>query len=38
MLDDNKISIDVVLAKSSSIGVDTHEDYMEIKKLMEYKN
>ena len=35
---DNKISIDVVLAKSSSIGVDTHEDYMEIKKLMEYKN
>ena len=29
--------IDVNLANSSPIGVDTHEDYMEIKKLMEYK-
>ena len=36
-LDDN-IRIDVVFAKSSSIGVDTQEDYMEIKKLMEYKS
>ena len=34
---DNNIDIDVVLAKSSSIGVDTNEDYMEIKKLLEYK-
>jgi len=35
---DNNISIDVVLAKTSPIGVDTNEDYLEIKKLMEYKN
>ena len=35
---DNKISIDVVLANTKPIGVDTHEEYMEIKKLMEYKN
>ena len=35
---DNKISIDVILANSSPIGVDTHEDYLEIKKLMKYKN
>ena len=35
---DNNIRIDVVFAKSSSIGVDTQEDYMEIKKLMEYKS
>jgi len=35
---DNNISIDVILANSSPIGVDTYEDYMEIKKLMEYKN
>ena len=34
---DNNISIDVVLAKTSPIGVDTNEDYLEIKKLMEYK-
>ena len=35
---DNNISIDVVLARTSPIGVDTNEDYLEIKKLMEYKN
>ena len=29
---DNNIEIDVVWAKSSSIGVDTQEDYIEIKK------
>ena len=34
---DNNIDIDVVLAKTSSIGVDTNEDYLEIKKLLEYK-
>ena len=35
---DNKIKIEVVLANSKPIGVDTEEDYMEIKKLMEYKS
>ena len=35
---DNNIKIDVVHANSSNIGVDTYEDYMEIKKLMEYKS
>ena len=35
---ENNISIDVNLANSSPIGVDTKEDYLEIKKLMEYKN
>jgi len=35
---DNHISIDVILANSIPIGVDTLEDYMEIKKLMEYKS
>jgi len=35
---DNNISIDIILASSSPIGVDTYEDYLEIKKLMEYKN
>ena len=34
---DNNISINVALAKSSPIGVDTVEDYLEIKKKMEYK-
>jgi 3-deoxy-manno-octulosonate cytidylyltransferase (CMP-KDO synthetase) len=34
---DNKIKINVALAKSSPIGVDTEEDYIEIKKIMEYK-
>ncbi len=35
---DNKIKIDVVFANSIPIGVDTNEDYLEIKKLMEYKS
>ena len=34
---DNKIKINVGLAKSSPIGVDTKEDYLAIKKIMEYK-
>jgi 3-deoxy-manno-octulosonate cytidylyltransferase (CMP-KDO synthetase) len=34
---DNNIDINVALAKSSPIGVDTKEDYMAIKKIMEYK-
>ena len=34
---DNKLKINVALAKSSPIGVDTKEDYMDIKKIMEYK-
>ena len=35
---DNNININVSLAKSSPIGVDTLEDYMALKKIMEYKN
>ena len=35
---DNDIQINVSLAKSSSIGVDTKEDYMALKKTMEYKS
>ena len=35
---DNGIKINVGLAKSSSIGVDTEEDYVAIKKIMEYKS
>ena len=35
---DNKININVALAKSSPIGVDTQEDFMAIKKIMEYKS
>ena len=34
---DNNIKINVALAKSSPIGVDTKEDFVAIKKLMEYK-
>ena len=34
---DNKFKINVALAKSSPIGVDTEEDYLAIKKIMEYK-
>ena len=34
---DNKLNINVALAKSSPIGVDTKEDYLAIKKIMEYK-
>ena len=33
---DNNIKINVALAKSSTIGVDTEEDFMAIKKIMEY--
>lgn len=35
---DNNIKINVALAKSSPIGVDTEEDLMAIKKIMEYKS
>ena len=35
---DNGFKINVALAKSSPIGVDTMEDYLEIKKIMEYKS
>ena len=35
---DNNININVVLAKESSIGVDTKEDFVAIKKIMEYKS
>ena len=34
---DNNLKINVSLAKSSPIGVDTEEDYLAIKKIMEYK-
>ena len=34
---DNKQTINVALANSSPIGVDTEEDYLAIKKIMEYK-
>ena len=34
---ENNISINVGLAKSSPIGIDTEEDYLAIKKIMEYK-
>ena len=35
---DNKIKINVALAKSSPIGLDTEEDLIAIKKIMEYKS
>ena len=35
---DNNIKINVALAKSSPIGIDTEEDFLAIKKLMEYKS
>ena len=35
---DNNIDINVSLAMSSPIGVDTKEDYLALKKIMEYKN
>ena len=35
---DNNIKINVALAKSSPIGVDTKEDYLALKKIMEYKS
>ena len=34
---DNGIPIDVVYTQNSPIGVDTMDDFMEIKKIMEYK-
>ncbi len=34
---DNNIKIDLIFANSMPVGVDTNEDYLEIKKLMEYK-
>ena len=34
---DNGIKINVALAKSYSIGIDTEEDFLAIKKFMEYK-
>ena len=35
---DNNMDINVSLANSSPIGVDTKEDYLALKKIMEYKN
>ena len=35
---DNNIRINVALAKSSPIGVDTEEDFLAIKKIIEYKS
>ena len=35
---DNNLKINVTLAKSSPIGVDTKEDYLALKKIMEYKS
>tara|TARA_B100001996_G_scaffold220759_1_gene169741 strand:+ start:494 stop:1234 length:741 start_codon:yes stop_codon:yes gene_type:complete len=35
---DNSMQINVCLAKSSPIGVDTKEDYLALKKIMEYKS
>ena len=35
---DNGIKINVALANKASIGVDTMEDYVALKKIMEYKS
>jgi len=35
---DNNIKINVILANSSPIGVDTEEDFLELKKIMNYNN
>jgi 3-deoxy-manno-octulosonate cytidylyltransferase (CMP-KDO synthetase) len=35
---DNGVKINVALAKSSPIGVDTEEDFVAIKKIMEYNS
>ena len=35
---DNNIKINVALANNAPIGVDTEEDYLALKKIMEYKN
>ena len=34
---DNNININAALASTSPIGIDTNEDYLELKKIMEYK-
>jgi len=34
---DNDIDIHVVYSKNKSIGIDTAQDYVEIKKIIEYK-
>ena len=34
---DNGIQIDVMYTQNSPLGVDTMDDFMEIKKIMEYK-
>ena len=34
---DNNIKVNVALANSSPIGIDTEEDYLAFKKIMEYK-
>ena len=34
---DNNININVGLASNSPIGIDTKEDYLAMKKIMEYK-
>ena len=34
---ENDINIDVVYTKNKSFGIDTVKDYVEIKKIMEYK-
>ena len=35
---DNNIKVNVGLAKCSPIGIDTMEDYLALKKIMEYKS
>ncbi len=35
---DNGLKINVTLAETSSLGVDTEEDYLALKKIMEYKS
>ena len=35
---ENGIKINVALSKFSPIGVDTMEDYIALKKIMEYKS
>ena len=35
---DNNITINVALANTSPIGIDTEEDYLALKKIMEYKS
>ena len=35
---DNNIKINVALASKAPIGIDTEEDYLALKKIMEYKS